>query len=163
MTHLVTYNESAGKLYRQVDEDEIIRHMATQKADNFTPGEIQVLLDFVEGTGRKVTVVESKKDLDNFMFRQRGERIKIHTFNWDDDKSAQRDVFYRRTPPTNNVYIWDDGLIGQTHIVVNIYKSSDDWFYASVKYNMHISAWVICDGFNGLKSLVVDLFESRKK
>jgi hypothetical protein len=163
MTHLITYNESASKLYRQVDADEINRHMAGQQADNFTPGEIQALLDIVEGTGRKAEVVESNKDLDNFMFRQRGERIKIHTFNWDDDKSAQRDVFYRRTPPTNNVYIWDDGLFGQTFMVVNIYKSSDDWFYVSVKYNMHISAWVICDGFAGLKSLIIDLFESRKK
>ncbi len=158
MIHLSSYNESAGKLYRQVDENEIIRHMAGQQSDNFTTGELQVISDIVEGTGRKVEVTESMGDMDKFTFN-RGDKIRIYGFGWDNDNRLSilsPDMPY-------HLSIWDEGLSKQNPMVMRIVKSSDDWFYVKVKVFTQVAAWVICDGVAGLKSMLTDLFKKREQ
>jgi hypothetical protein len=163
MVHLRSYNESAGELYRQVDNEEFESHKDSQQVDTFTKGELQTLFNIIEGTTRVIQVglynISGPKmsDIDHLThYRMSVRTLKEYNFGGADNKSI---TSYPRIP-TNNIYIWDRGLSWQISMTIEITKSCDDYFYVSV--TMRRADYYICDGVAGLKSLVVDLFEERK-
>jgi len=162
MIHLRTYNESAGPDYRELSEDEIHDHMSENRSDTFTSGEVQALLDIVKATNRPVEVVEFKLDMkDGLEFHSYKNRLlRSHVFSFGPDIMTSRNIRFPRVP-ANEIFICDVGFKRQPEMDIYILKSSDDWFYALMEIEDEPS-WFISDGFNGLKSLVADLFESRK-
>jgi hypothetical protein len=162
MIHLRTYNESAGSIYRELSEDEIKEHMSENRPDTFTSGEVQTLLDIVKATNRPVEFVEWNFDMkDGLEFHSiNSRRLRSHLFLFEPDGKTTRDIMFPRVP-ANNIIICDVGRKMQEYMYIFLLKSSDDWFYALMEIEDEPS-WFICDGFNGLKSLIIDLFESRK-
>jgi hypothetical protein len=151
MIHLRSFNESTGGLYRQADDEEFESHKDSQQVDTFTTGEVQALLDMVKLTTRVIQVGLYKVT----HVRKSVRTLKEYKFGGGDNKSYS----YPRTP-ANNIYIWDKGLSWQLSMAIDITKSCDDYFYVSVPWRR--VDYYICDGFVGLKSLIIDLFEERK-
>jgi len=170
MIHLRSYNESAGGLYRQVDDEEFESHMDSQQVDTFTKGELQTLFNIIEVTTRVIKVVLNKisgskmSDINmaGWHVASRSVRtLKEYKYGGGDNKSYS----YPRTP-ANNIYIWDMGLSWQISTSIDITKSCDDYFYVSITRQSTMwtrKDYYICDRFVGLKSLIIDLFEERRE
>jgi hypothetical protein len=148
MIHLRAYNESAGGLYRQVNDEEFERHKVGQQFDTFTKKEIQELIDIVQGTKIGGDVSLFKRDYNKMNIRT----LKTYTFNGRGENNPHVTIIYPRTL-VNNVTIWHSG---PNFVIIDICKSNDEWFYVRARRYGHY----ICDGFPGLKSMLVDLYQS---
>jgi hypothetical protein len=159
MIHLRAYNESAGPDYREVSEDDIERHMSDNRTDTFTSGEVQALLDFVKATNRSVEVTEFKDKFSIHSINAR--KLRHYLFSDNPDDEVIREISFPRSS-ANNIFILDEGSAMQPYMSIDIYKSSEDWFYAGTEIDYETS-WFICDGVAGLKSMLTDLFKKREQ
>ena len=175
MIHLRSFNESAGQLYREVDDEEFESHMDSQQVDTFSKGELQILFDNIlwvptkaievwlyKVRGTKMSAITFYHALTTIGFTNRAKARVLKTYKID-NKSTRTlpQVGSYPMTPANKIYMWVEGLSWQIPIEIIITKSCDDYFYAYVTTRR--VDYYICDGLAGLKSLLVDLFESRKE
>lgn len=168
MKHIHRYNESAGQGWRQVTEQEIDRRMSKERADTFTKEEVKAILDLVAKTGRHVGIVEydiRTERLQPGLFHSRRTPLRVlraHEYAPDWPIRWKRAFTHPRVP-SNYIYIADFGLSSeeeQSSVYVDIYKSADDYYFLDIV--AHTNAYYVCDGLDGLKSLLGHFFEQRK-
>jgi hypothetical protein len=161
MTHLKSYNESAGQLWRQVGEQEMATRITGQQVDAFTTPEVRKILTLVEGLdlGGYCQVSEAQasgKLLDITKFGDWTRQLRHHYFG----EQPKTELIYPRAAATN-VHV--DGCYWHNMArswQLKIYKSVDDWFYV---YDGHDDSYYLCDGIQGLLDFMSDLFLKRKR
>jgi len=176
MIHIRSFRESAGQLCRQVTEEEITRLMNGQTPETFTTTEVLSLVGQLKGLSRNVEVDESFYDTTGKWPTDKLYREMFWTILYCEVKLLRRfDILPDGSSTSkqmtggfeaNNLFIKDH----KSNKGLDIFRSTDDWFYISIdlicgsfeRPTPESEFWV-CDGIAGLRSLVADFFESRKK
>jgi len=176
MIHIRTFRESAGQLCRQVTEEEIARLMKGQTLETFTTIEVMSLVEQLKELSRNVGIDESFYDTTGKWPTDKLDRRMFWNIHYCDIKYLRTfdilpDGSYSSKQRTegieaNNLFIKDY----TTNKGLDIFRSTDDWIFVSIDLNgglferpTRAAEFWVCDGITGLKSLVADFFDRRKK
>jgi len=143
--------ESTGLLWRQVDKAEMARRIRGQVVDTITKTEVQKVIDLLKESGREIDMVEYKMDdntLDINLFGVEAKELRRHY-----PRLNKKEVEHPRMA-TNNLFIWNSGLPK-----LEIFKCEDDWFWVESTDDDYF----ICDGIQGLLSMLADYYTIEKK
>jgi len=177
MRHLNRYNESAGQPWWQVDEDEMGRHMSGQSLDTFSKAEVEAILRLARETTCSMVEIDELYYPGKSMNRSRPVTMNIDLFNTRTTTLRLYTFGHERIPfghidhprkSCQQIEIWlghrietgcpDDVGGLDPNCKFTILKSTDDYFYVE-KYRIlderyYVDGHYICDGINGLMSLV---------
>ncbi len=155
--------ESAGSMWRQVDRAEMERKMRGKVIDTITKAEIQKVIDLLKETGRNIDLIEYKMDAKNLDINLFGKPVKtplvgarFQVLRRHYDKLNKKLVEHPRMT-TNNLYIVDYS------IPIEIFKCEDDYFWVSKSSQNTNRQDFICDGIQGLLSMLADYYTIEKK
>jgi hypothetical protein len=155
MKHLKPFMESAGLLWRQVTEEEMERKMRGKVIDTITKGEIQKVINLLKESGRAIEIVEfqiNAKTLEIDIFNETvADTLRHHWLQSDTKK-----VWYPRIA-TNNLLIKSDTAAVRQYF--EIFKCDDDYFWVESSDDDYF----ICDGIQGLLSMLADYYTIEKK
>jgi hypothetical protein len=154
MKHLKPFMESAGLLWRQVTEEEMERKMRGKVIDTITKGEIQKVINLLKESGRAIEIVEfqiNAKTLEIDIFNETvADTLRHHWLQSDTKK-----VWYPRIA-TNNLLIKSNTAAVRQYF--EIFKCDDDYFWVETDDD-----YFICDGIQGLLSMLADYYTIEKK
>jgi hypothetical protein len=172
MTHLKSYNESTGQLWRKVNKEDMTTRMNGSRTDLFTKGEVGKILDLVRGTGEDSWVCEQQvhiKTLSIELFGKSTRTNLLRTHYFGEEPITQ--LHYPRAAANNVIIRYPDtinrtpGWIEYWEIV--IFKSVDDWFYVCVPdnpgdtiYGNPDNSLYLCDGIQGLLEMLTKKIRS---
>lgn len=178
MKHILSYNESAGPGWRQVTVEEIDRRMSREQADTFTEAEVKAILDLVAKSGRHVKVWEYENEIRQlsqglFISSEIKMRwLRSHLVNPDEHIGWESEIKHPGVP-ANNIYIKDcpsdvrrTGAMrckDSDYIPFDTYKSTDDYFFVAMDPRGFLAGYYVCDGQDGLESMLGHFFEQRKE
>jgi hypothetical protein len=170
MKHLKPFMESAGSMWRQVDRAEMERKMRGKVIDTITKAEIQKVIDLLKETGRNIDLIEYKMDAKNLDINLFGKPVKtplvgarFQVLRRHYDKLNKKIGFVvpqlveHPRMATNNLYIVDYS------IPIEIFKCEDDYFWVSKSSQNTNRQDFICDGIQGLLSMLADYYTIEKK
>jgi hypothetical protein len=176
MVHIRSFRESAGQLCRQVTEEEIARLMKWQTPETFTTSEIMSLVGQLKGLSMSTVVDESFYDTTDKWPTDKLDRGMFWTITYCEVKLLRTfdilpDGSYTSKQMTggieaNNLFIKDY----KSNKGLDIFRSTDDWIFVAIdliggsgeRPTSESEFWV-CDGMAGLRSMVADFFERRKR
>ena len=177
MKHLNGYNESAGQPWWQVDEDEMGRHMSGQSLDTFSKAEVEAILRPARETTCSMVEIDELYYPGKSMNQSRPITMDIGLLFMPVNTLRKYTFGHERIPfvhighprkSCQQIKIWLGHWIGtgcpddvgglDPNCMFTILKSTDDYFYVE-KYRIrdgryYIDANYICDGIDGLMSLV---------
>ena len=146
--------ESAGLLWRQVDEADMEKKMKGKKIEVITTAEIQKVIDLLK---------ESDRDIDIVEFKTKDKTLEIGLYNEVVAKTLRRRWLQSDTNKdwypriaTNNLCIKSFCDAGPDF---EIFKCDDDYFWVESTDG----DCIICDGIQGLLSMLADHYTIEKK
>ena len=175
MRHLTGYNESAGRAWRRVDEDEMGRHMSGQSLDTFSKTEVEAILRPARGTTRSLVTIHELYFPGRSVNRSRPMTMNIdllfmhvntlRTYTFGHERKPFVLISHPRKS-CQQIQIWVQDCAWPRRNpdrsdtpMFKILKSTDDYFYVQ-KYRIRrtgdnsVDGHYICDGIDGLMSLV---------
>ena len=155
MKHLKAFMESTGSIWQQVTKEEMERRMRGKVIDIITKAEVRKIMDLLKESDRDIDLIELKldaKNLDINLFGKFAKTLRCHY-----DKLNKKLVEHPRIA-TNNLLIVCFGLPN-----IEILKCEDDYFWASKSSQTTNRQDFICDGIQGLLSMLADYYTIEKK
>jgi len=125
-----------------------------QVLDTITKAEVQKVMDLIRKTGKDIDFIEYEMDaktLDIALFGKNAKKLR-HYY----DKLNKKIVKHPRMA-TNNLFINSFGLP-----TFDIFKCEDDWFWVRKSNSIIHREYFICDGIQGLMSMLTDHFMSEE-
>ena len=153
MKYLKPFMESAGSTWRQVTEDEMERKMIGKKIETITKTEVQKVIDLLSKSGRDIDIIEFKtkdKTLEIGLFGIFAKKLRHHWLH-----SNTNRVWHPRMV-TNNLCIKS---FCDANPDFEIFKCDDDYFWVESSDD----GYLICDGIQGLLSMLADYYTIEKK
>ncbi len=147
--------ESTGSIWQQVTKEEMERKMRGKVIDTITKAEVQKVIDLLKESDRDIDLIECKMDaktLDVNLFGKFAKTLRNHY-----DKLNKKRFEHPRMA-TNNLYITSFGLPN-----IEIFKCEDDYFWVSKSSQTTNRQDFICDGIQGLLSMLADYYTIEKK
>jgi hypothetical protein len=142
MNHIREYHDMSPQGCRMFTGAQMTDKLSGQVLDDFTPGEVRVIVMALKSTGITGEVREYSINSDYFRMRMNNDPTHLRTTDVPELKVWSRDD----ETPTNNVFFREHGRDN----TIDIFKTTDDYYWV----DWYPGGVWLCDGLDSLGRLL---------